>query len=468
MLAASTAHGQIRNPGFEINDAAHPDQPADWEPVGDGGDMHLDASIKHDGERSLRLQKKPGATFTGVSQIIDATPFRGKIVVLRGWMRGDDGDGLAGLSLRVDPAQPDHRTFVNDFRKPTAEWTRRQVILDIDARAQRIVFGARVLSSNGPIWVDSLEISELDAASAKPLQGAANDYLEEALSIIRANALYADTVDWPAAMARAKLFASDATTPAEAYAAVRQLLRALNDHHSLLLLPDDANRMRENTSTDFGIASAVVAGKGYLRMPGLFGTNNTRTVGYADDVAARVSKLRQAGACGWVIDLREDTGGNMDPMLAGLGALLGDGTLGYFVGKTARDPWSLQRFYDETDTVPPTERALTGAPVAVLTGPRTSSAGELVAISFRGRPRTRFFGSPTSGQTTGNRAFTLSDGSMMGLAVSRGADRTGRIYDGAITPDELIATTEAGSVPADDPVVQAAVRWLDTQEPCRR
>jgi carboxyl-terminal processing protease len=467
MVAPSTAHGQIRNPGFEINDAARQDQPADWEPDGDGGEMRLDASIKHDGERSLRLQKAPGATFTGVSQVIDATPFRGKIVVLRGWMRGDHGDGLAGLSVRVDSAQPDHPTYVNDFRKPTVEWTRRQVILDIDAQAQRIVFRARA-TSNGPIWVDSLEISELDAASAKPLQRAANDYLEEALGIIRANALYADTVDWAAAMARAKIFASGATTPAEAHEAVRQLLRALNDHHSLLSLPDDANRMRENTSTDFGIASAVVDGKGYVRVPGLLSTNNTRTAGYANDVAARVSNLRQGGACGWVIDLRDDTGGNMDPMLTGLGTLLGNGTLGYFVGKTARDPWSLQRFYDETDTVPPTEWPLTGAPVAVLTGPGTSSAGELVAISFRGRPRTRFFGSPTSGRTTANRGFKLSDGSMIGLAVSRGADRTGRIYDGAISPDELIATTAAGSLPAEDPVVQAAIRWLDTQEPCRR
>ncbi|MGV9658891.1 S41 family peptidase [Streptomyces koyangensis] len=58
-------------------------------------------------------------------------------------------------------------------------------------------------------------------------------------------------------------------------------------------------------------------------------------------------------------------------------------------------------------------------PVAVLTGPRTASAGEAVAIAFRERPDTRTFGDPTSGVPTANAPYPLSDGALVVLTTAR-------------------------------------------------
>lgn len=59
------------------------------------------------------------------------------------------------------------------------------------------------------------------------------------------------------------------------------------------------------------------------------------------------------------------------------------------------------------DIDPPATLDLTSAWVAVLTGSRTASSGEVVAIAFRGRPRTRSFGEPTVELSTANRTFLL-------------------------------------------------------------
>jgi hypothetical protein len=99
--------------------------------------------------------------------------------------------------------------------------------------------------------------------------------------------------------------------------------------------------------------------------------------------------------------------------------------------------------------------------VAVLTGPRTASSGEAVAVAFRGRPRTRSFGTPTCGMSTGNDVFPLSDRAAMFLTTCIMADRLGRSYGGAIRPDQDIAGATAQSH-GQDPVIQAALAWLRT------
>ena len=90
--------------------------------------------------------------------------------------------------------------------------------------------------------------------------------------------------------------------------------------------------------------------------------------------------------------------------------------------------------------------------MAVITDGATASAGEAVAIAFRGRSGTRSFGTPTCGLTTSNTPFALSDGSTLWLATSFDADRTRRIYDGPIAPDEIVMGADA--------VLARAVEWL--------
>jgi len=152
----------------------------------------------------------------------------------------------------------------------------------------------------------------------------------------------------------------------------------------------------------------------------------------------------------------------MWPMIAAIGTLLGEGDLGYFINPDGNEvKWE----YKENSSV------LNGLiqhslnnfdyqlynkkpPIAVLINNRVSSSGEAVAIAFKKRPNTRFFGTPTCGLSTANYGTPLHNGGMLLLTVSTMADREKELYGDSILPDIQI----------DEPteVVKQAIEWLSS------
>lgn len=145
-------------------------------------------------------------------------------------------------------------------------------------------------------------------------------------------------------------------------------------------------------------------------------------------------------------------------MLAGLGPLLGDEPLGYFRNRTGEwIPWTAKvratSTHDASHDV-----------VAVIMGHKTASAGEAVALSFRGRSNTRSFGEPTAGYSTANQPIALPDGAMIALTTGLMADRFRNVATGSIEPDEKVAVPDGVHI-GDDPAIRAALKWLEAQ-PC--
>jgi carboxyl-terminal processing protease len=178
------------------------------------------------------------------------------------------------------------------------------------------------------------------------------------------------------------------------------------------------------------------------------------------------------GVCGWVVDLRGNTGGNMWPMIAGVGPIVGEGILGFFVDPdSVVKTWAYQDGGSLLDGVvltlasSPYELVAPNPPVAVLTDGRTASSGEATTIAFRGRPDSKSFGGPTWGVSTANRGFTLSDGAMLILTVSTMADRTGRLYGAEVVPDQSVQGEKTGD-PATDQPLAAAMEWLREHPVC--
>ncbi len=99
----------------------------------------------------------------------------------------------------------------------------------------------------------------------------------------------------------------------------------------------------------------------------------------------------------------------------------------------------------------------------MLTGRRTVSAGEIVALAFKGRALTCLIGEPTAGLTTANATYSLSDKSMLVLTVCQEADHTGRICEGSIQPDKFI---EAAGDAGDDPAKNAAIQLAHRKPGC--
>lgn len=185
----------------------------------------------------------------------------------------------------------------------------------------------------------------------------------------------------------------------------------------------------------------------------------------AHDLLAALSAKQPRG---WVIDLRGSTGGNMYPPLAGIGPVLGNGRVGRFVPPRDGSRWWSYRWGTAwTGWIPQarvpgraTRLRTANPPAAVLHGPITASAGEALAISFRGRPRTRSFGERTRGLTSANATIPLSDRAQLVLATAWEADRTDVVHRGPLDPDEPVAIDWATLGSDDDPVLAAARAWL--------
>lgn len=209
---------------------------------------------------------------------------------------------------------------------------------------------------------------------------------------------------------------------------------------------------------------------GYLALPILVG--GLWPDQYASAAQGIIRRVDQPATCGWVVDLRRDLGGDLWPMLAGVGPILGTGTVGAFVGAQGRQVWGYRAGQAVLDGH---VMAQVGAayhltrswpPVALLTSRLTASSGEALVVAFHGRPRTRSFGEPTAGVPTANIVQPLSDGAALVVTTALDVDRTGHSYDDAIAPDQRVGADWTLLGTRRDPVLRAAMTWLRHQPNC--
>lgn len=293
----------------------------------------------------------------------------------------------------------------------------------------------------------------------------AQHYLSDALDIIQENALNSSKVDWTNIRPKVLKLAKDAKSPVDTYNIIKYILGSLGDRHSHFLTPEVAENMNDSTTADYiAPKGKLIEGKlGYVAVFGFGAQKKDEMNKYADEIQNIIINLSEQVICGWVVDLRYNSGGNMWPMIAGLGALIGEGQLGAFKNSKGqivnwyyRDGQSWEGNNSAAKVSHP-EFVLNPdeIPVAVLIGSQTASSGESTAISFRGRPNTQFFGKPSAGLTTSNHIYALSDGALIILTTAIDADRTGQEYGGSITPDVSTLNPE-----------QDAVNWLMEQPSC--
>jgi carboxyl-terminal processing protease len=298
-------------------------------------------------------------------------------------------------------------------------------------------------------------------------------YVLHAVDLIAGHALYRDQVNWDEVRERARQTARGARSYAGTHRLLYQVLKEAGGRHSHMKLPYPYPRP-DATASAPAQASPSPAAKagpvlpdgelldrvGVLRLPAFSG-HGQRARRYTAASHAVVRRLAAAGPRGWVVDLRDNGGGNMWPMLAAIGALLEPGTLGYFVEPGGRrQEWRHQRHFSlrsrrhiSLDGRPvarlPGPRRDRRQPVAVLTSARTASAGEAVLVAVRSQPAVRTFGEPTAGLTTANQTFMLGDGTRLAITVAFYADATGQLLDGPMIPDQ-----------AADDAMAAALTWI--------
>ena len=299
------------------------------------------------------------------------------------------------------------------------------------------------------------------------MSSVAHAYLDEVLAIMEAHSVNRYKIDWASFRQSVSAWAGSAQTISEltASGAIPRALSLLGDHHSTYIKPDGTyisapgGRSCSATATP-GVA--VPDDIGYVKIDS-FGDAGDAGDAFAASIQTRIRAADRADTLGWVVDLRGNVGGNMWPMIAGVGPVLGEGTIGAFLepSGSVRSRWeyaggaALLAGSALARVVDPYRLARPNPKVAVLTDCGVASAGEAVVIAFHGRPGVRSFGTPTYGLTTSHEYFRLSDGALLLLADALMADRNLIPFGDVIVPDEVINDpTEA---------VQRAVSWLRGQ-----
>lgn len=156
-----------------------------------------------------------------------------------------------------------------------------------------------------------------------------------------------------------------------------------------------------------------------------------------------------------VLDLRDNPGGQA--------AVLGDVVALFFEGRT--DFMVLDgRFIDKILHNAPSREVWTG-PVALLIGPGSGSASELLAALMQEADRGPVVGQTSAGAVIGSRPINLPDGGELSLSLSvvrTGRDR--RLLEGVgVTPDIVVEPALEDLRSGRDPALEAAAAALAPQ-----
>lgn len=320
------------------------------------------------------------------------------------------------------------------------------------------------------------------AGHPRPGQPLAPDvvaYIDSVFVLMREHALAEGPVDWDALRTETLRRAGGARTTADAHSALQWALQTVNPH-SQLLLPerwaDLERKWRESPSWPTG--QMLGSGIAYIALPTFASQADGMVQEYAWRGQELIQRLRDEGACGWILDLRRNSGGHMYAMITAIGPLLGEGNAGFFrAGVGLIQPWgyahgvawlgpdTIVRLPPDHPPIPPL-----GAPVAILTGKLTASSAEAIVAGFRGVPRALSFGSMTAGFSTGNTGYRLSDGATVLLTELVLGDRLGREYGEPIRPDRPVGGVlwNVFADPADPVTTAAAAEWLRHTSDCGR
>lgn len=175
----------------------------------------------------------------------------------------------------------------------------------------------------------------------------------------------------------------------------------------------------------------------------------------ADEVSAAVRRLDASGADAWILDLRDDPGGDLSAAVDIASIFVRQGTLVYQTGRDGnRTPLDVNRRVYHPNA----------KPLVVLVNKNSASGSEIIAAGVRANDAGIVMGAQTAGCVGTGQPREMPDGGMLLVTITKIQDaRTGADLNGpgrGVVPDQIV------DQPADtqgDPQLDAAVAYLRTK-----
>lgn len=294
---------------------------------------------------------------------------------------------------------------------------------------------------------------------------------------MKSNAVNRDKVDWSKIEKDAYSQIASKENAYQLGPVFRMLFKSINDFHGAFYCWDStykwqrsqpaySDSIKNEWRKGVFLQTAVLKGNiGYLRVPYMSFAERRELDKKSQSLNDSLCSLLDKNVVGIILDLRLNGGGAMFPMMLGLQQLLSEGKIGSFT-ENAGD-WTLKNnsFYLDTAILtsinPKCQIANKDIPVAILIGPATGSSGEFLAMAFKKRKNTVFIGTETAGYITATKGFKINDAVTLLLSAGYGRDRTGQIYDRAITPDIYVKEPDSFNNITNDKKVSVAAKWVE-------
>jgi len=275
--------------------------------------------------------------------------------------------------------------------------------------------------------------------------------LDEMIDIATAKSINKDKIDWK--VFRQKIY--ETFEQEGKYVAIETFLEMLGDNHSFYI--NTSNTTISGRTEEFSCPESnftfedLPEGIGYVKIGGFVGSNYQGRH-FASAIQSQIQSQDNESISAWIIDLSQNTGGNMFPMLAGASSFFEEvEILGYFIDPEGNIiEWGvnegssyLREKSNLMTSVAPYRLLNPNAKTAVIVGGKTASSGEGTAISFIGRENSRLFGQGSCGLSTGNEQFRLGDGSFLFITAYTMANRKLEAYGEQIPLDEEFDNEDA-------------------------
>ena len=276
-------------------------------------------------------------------------------------------------------------------------------------------------------------------------QGTPKGYVGHCVRLLDRQALYADTPEWKTKRQEILASAKTISTMDEAHSLVEEAAAVAGGKHSFLMPPVKDTASYPELAPEVKILEGNIL---YINLPNHSGVKVSDSL-YLHTVFDFLQE--HLDGKGVIIDLRDNPGGNMYPMIAAVSPLLPDGVILKFKSLKRTTPIDLEYVQQSNGLAPDkVQKFPKDTPVAILTGDHTASSGEATLLCFRGLDNVRTFGGPTAGYASANISHILADGYLFAITSSCDEARTGEVFcDDPIAPD----------VETDTPLEDAA-SWI--------
>ena len=414
--------------------------------INSGYSVELDSITKFENTTTLAVTGSAGSdnSFLPFSKLVSLTTEVAKVIRISAYLKTANLKRGAALWCQIRDAKNKQVGFMNTEMQgvkvlPNSDWKLYSMTLLLDTDVKNLILGG-YLMGEGKMWVGDFRIEEVKNT---PTDGSSlMSYITQVNKLIKDHSIYKDSLNWSAIdkdlnYLKTSLDTSNIDAVNQYYTKV---LRQAGDIHSFFQNKQMSKAYStKNTNPNRPNAKILANDIAYISVPG-FGSTDNKTVNiFADTIQNLIKKMddsREEGIKKWIVDLSGNTGGNMYPMIAGLGPLIGEGDLGYFVGKKSY-PWTYKKGKSGSAVVTkPYNLKNIDIKIVVILGKSTASSGEMTAISFIGKPNVKTFGEPTAGYITANSSYPLVNGGMLLLASSYVADRNHKKYTSKIIPEQ--------------------------------